>query len=118
VEGNQDESIEKSSKFLVNISGYYMGDLDPKKTLEELRIAINDRLDRGDQFRELLGKRVSILKQDIRTPIPDDDEYVEGVKKGILDLAALLDSSKLDSIAEGRYGGRRNFRRYSRRKRR
>ncbi len=95
-----------------------MGDLDPKKTLEELRHAINDRLDRGNKFRELLGQRVNILQKDIRTPIDDNDQYVKEVKQGILELADLLDSSKLDSIAEGRYGGRRNFRRYSRRKRR
>jgi len=113
--GNQDESVEQSSKFLVNISGYYMK-VDDYQTLNELRFAIVERIEQGVKFRELLVARLSELDQDMNTALPQDGrQFVEDLKPKIKELATLLDTAIVPLPS---YGGRRNFRRYSRRKRR
>ena len=117
MEGNRDESVEKNSKFLVNISGYYMDSLDPRHTLQVLKDAVNARFRRADEFRELLGKRVELLRTEISLGVPDNDhQYVEGLKRGIMEISQMLEYTDMDSLHAK--GGRRNFRRYSRRKRR
>jgi hypothetical protein len=111
--GNQDDSVEKSSKFLVNISGYYMAEYD---VLDNLRTAILERIDRGVRFRELLMARLSNLERDIDTPIGQDGQrfIADKLKPQLKELATMLDNATFEPI----HGGRRNFRRYSRRKRR
>jgi len=115
--GNQDESVEQSSKFLVNISGYYIM-VDDYPTLKELRHAIEERIERGLEFRERLIARLDELDRDINTPIPEDGKlFVEELKPKLKELADFLNAANFAPIP-ATSGGRRNFRRYSRRKRR
>jgi hypothetical protein len=115
VEGNQDDSVEPSSKFLVNISGYYMA-VDVRSSLNKLENAIHARIDRGDEFRELMLQRLFKLQDEVRQPV--ENVNVDALKGKIQELATLLNSSDIERFPTATSGGRRNFRRYSRRKRR
>jgi len=90
--------------------------VDDYQTLNELRFAIVERIEQGVKFRELLVARLSELDQDMNTALPQDGrQFVEDLKPKIKELATLLDTAIVPLPS---YGGRRNFRRYSRRKRR
>ena len=83
--------------------------------LDNLRTAILERIDRGVRFRELLMERLSNLERDIETPIGQNGQrFIDQLKPQLKELAAMLDNATFEPI----HGGRRNFRRYSRRKRR
>ena len=116
VEGNQDDSVEQSSKFLVNISGYYMNGAMIGDSIVKLEAAIYARIERGNEFRIRMLERMTTLQREVDQPV--EDVNVEELKGKIQELADFLNSANFDKFPTAPYGGRRNFRRYSRRKRR
>ena len=89
--------------------------MDQYEVLNDLRIAIHSRIERGAKFRELLLQQLSDLDHDVNTAITTDGRrFVEDLKPQLKELEYLLNTATFEPI----HGGRRNFRRYSRRKRR
>ena len=114
VEGNQDDSVEQSSKFLVNISGYYMNGEIIDASIHKLEAAIQARIERGEEFRRRMLQRMETLQMEVDQPV--DDVNVEALKAKLQGLADFLNNANFDKFPTYS-GGRRNFRRYSRRKR-
>ena len=83
-------------------------------SLDKLQEAIEARIERGNDFRELMLDRLKQLQYEVQQPA--DDVNVEALKRRLQGLATLLNNANIDKFPT--YGGRRNFRRYSRRKRR
>lgn len=83
-------------------------------SIHKLEAAINARIERGEEFRTLMIERMQTLQMEVDQPV--DDVNVEGLKAKLQGLADFLNS--MNFVKFPTYtGGRRNFRRYSRRKR-
>ena len=90
--------------------------VDVGSSLNKLEDAIHARIERGDEFRELMFRRLIKLQEEVRQPA--ENVNFDALKGKIQDLANLLNHSTFEPFPTATSGGRRNFRRYSRRKRR
>jgi hypothetical protein len=94
-----------------------MDQFDPKVSLEALAFAIQSRIERGNLFKQQMEERLEILNREVHTALnaPGDQDKIISIRTRILELAKVLKESDLRLEFSG---GRRNFRRHSRRKRR
>jgi hypothetical protein len=86
-------------------------------SLKALSAAVQSRIERGKLFKQQMEARLETLRSEVGTALvtTEDQRNIQIIRTQILELAKDLRDSDIQLEFSG---GRRNFRRYSRRKRR